>query len=454
MSFSRLLADFVLSDYCFSVPEQVRVLARHSIIDCLGCILAGSKEKSSGIISDYVYSPGENGASTVIGRNFKTNPYNAAMANGFSGHILDYDDMSAALMGHPSTVVLPAVLAVGEQEGISGQKALEAFIIGTEAACAVGKAVQPGHYKNGWHPTSTVGIFGATAAAGRILNLSRDELVNAFGIAASESSGLRQNFGTLTKPFHAGRAAAKGILAASLAKKGLTSAKQIFEGEAGFFNTMCGSANISMPEKLGQQSAFISPGISIKPYPSCAATHNGIDAALHLAGQYNIKPGDIKSIDCGVMPIAKDILIYPRPSTGLEAKFSMNFCVALAIAEREVGLRQFSDQKTRDSLIKSLGDKMNFFVHPELAKLGYRGTLSVILKITTENNDQFTHRVDYTRGDPENPLTENEIIDKYVECASQVIEQTIIDKSLQMLLHLSDLEQIGELLNLLGGKEQ
>ncbi|KFN38144.1 hypothetical protein KN63_05670, partial [Smithella sp. F21] len=387
---------------------------------------------------------------SVIGRNFKTSVYNAAMANGTLGHALDYDDMSASLIGHPSTVVLPAVLALGEYIKISGRRALEAFTLGIEVACAIGRGVNPDHYQNGWHPTASIGVFGATAAAGKILGLSIDQLSHAFGIAGSESSGLRENFGTMTKPLHAGRAATKGVLAAMLASKGLTGAGNIFEGEAGFFKAMTGNYDVEKIYKsVGNPYEVESPGLSIKPYPACGATFNGIDAMLALTTENRIDPENVKKIECGSVPIAKDVLIYPLPKTGLEGKFSMPFCLALALIEGKVALDYFTNQKVSDPVIVKLMGKTNLYIDPELAKIGYRGTFNTIVKISLHDGRKFIKRVDYSKGSPENPLSEKELLDKYADCAGRCVPKKGISRSVKILKELQQSSDLTDLVSIL-----
>ena len=415
MFLSENIAKYVAKSTYESIPLHILEKAKLCFIDCLGCMIAGSKELAAGILLKYIKSMGGNPVATVVGDNFKTSPYNAAMANGTFGQILDYDDMSSNLIGHPSVIVLPVVLALGEQENINGRKALEAFTIGVEVACAISRGINPHHYKKGWHATSSVGIFGATSAAGKILGLTEEKLINALGIAASEASGLRENLGTMTKSFHAGRAAAKGIMAAILADEGYKSAINIFEGEAGFCNVMAGECDVQKITKtLGDPFEFESPGISIKPYPCCGAAHNGIDAILHLIREYNIKAEEVEKIYCGVVPLAKDVLIFPTPKTGLEGRFSMQFCLALALVEREIKFDHFTDQKVQDPDILRHIKKINMDVNPELAKLGYRGTMNAIIKIKLTDGREYIKRVDHAKGDPMNPLTENELINKYV----------------------------------------
>jgi 2-methylcitrate dehydratase PrpD len=435
MLLSGRLADFVSKTNYEDIPEKV---------------LAGAKEPVSDITVNYIEAMGGNPDASVIGRNLKTSVYNAAMANGVLGHALDYDDMSASLIGHPSTVVLPAVLAMGEYRKISGRQALEAFVLGIEVSCAIGRGANPDHYQNGWHPTTSIGVFGATAAAGKILGLPVERLIHAFGIAGSESSGLRENFGTMTKPLHAGRAAAKGVLAAMLASKGFTGTGNIFEGEAGFFKAMAGNYDLEKIHKsLGNPYEVESPGLSIKPYPACGATFNGIDAMLALIKENKIAPENVKRIECGSVPIAKDVLIYPLPKTGLEGKFSMPFCLALALTEGKVALDHFTDQKVSDPAIVKLMEKTNLYVDPELAKIGYRGTFNTIVKICLNDGREYVKRLDHSKGSPENPLSENELFEKFADCAGRLLSEEKVNRSVKILKDIQQSADLTELMNTL-----
>lgn len=450
MLLSGRLADFVLKTNYEDIPEKVLGKAKHCFVDCLGCMLAGAKEPVAGIIVNYVETMGGNPDASVIGHNLKTSVYNAAMANGVLGHALDYDDMSASLIGHPSTVVLPAVLAMGEYRKISGRQALEAFILGIEVSCAIGRGANPQHYQNGWHPTISIGVFGATAAAGKILGLPVEILIHAFGIAGSESSGLRENFGTMTKPLHAGRAAAKGVLAAMLASKSFTGTGNIFEGEAGFFKAMAGNYDLEKIHKsLGNPYEVESPGLSIKPYPACGAAFNGIDAMLALTKENKIAPENVKKIECGSVPIAKDVLIYPLPKTGLEGKFSMPFCLALALTEGKVALDHFTDQKVSDPVIVKLMGKTTLYVDPELAKIGYRGTFNTIVKICLNDGREYVKRLDHSKGSPENPLSETELFDKYADCAGRLLSEEKVSRSVKILKDIQQSADLTDLMNIL-----
>lgn len=443
---SEKLTEFVLKTRYEDIPAKVLEKARHSFIDCLGCILAGKGEPIANIMVSFVKTKGEKPDASVIGCGLKTSVYNAAMANGTLGHALDYDDMSANLIGHPSTVILPTVLALGEYKRINGRQALEAFTLGVEVACAIGRGANPQHYQNGWHPTSSIGVFGATAAAGKILNLSKENFINAFGVAASESAGLRENFGTMTKPLHAGSAAARGVFAAMLASEGFTAARNIFEGDAGFFKVMAGKYDLERTSaSLGNPFELESPGLSIKPYPACGAAFNGIDAMMALVKEQEIKPEEVEEIECRSVPIAKDVLIYPLPKTGLEGKFSMSFCLAVPLVEKRLTLDHFTDQKVLDPVIVSLMKKVSLIVDPELARMGYRGTFNTILKIKMNDGREYTKRVDHSKGSPNNPLSEDELMNKYIDCAGRALPEEKVNESVKILKNLFQLADLNEL---------
>lgn len=450
MLLSRQFAKFVLETDYDSIPQTALQRAKHHIIDCLGCMLAGTREPLAGILGTYLDTAGGKPQASILGSEVQTSIYNAAMVNGTLGHALDFDDMSSSLIGHPTTVILPTILALGEYQKISARKALEAYVLGVEVACALGRLMNPGHYQRGWHPTTSLGIFGATAAAGKLLGVSEEELSLAFGIAASESSGIRENFGTMTKPFHAGRASAKGFLSAMLARTGFNSSDRAFEGDAGFLRATCDHYDIEETLKtLGNPYEFVSPGLSIKKYPSCGATSNGIDAMISLAEDNAILPDSVKSIECGSVPIAKDVLIYEMPRNGLEGKFSMHFCLAVALAEKKVTLEHFHDPWINNPTITDLVNKTTFTVAPELAEYGYRGTFNTLLKVSLFNGDEHVLKVDHAKGSPENPLSEAEVFEKYTHCAEGVLPDGKIERSIEMLSDFPLLEDLSDLLKVL-----
>ncbi len=451
MLIAERIADFILQTEWNGISANARDKGAQCFIDCIGCMLAGSREPAPQHALTYAKCMGGNPNATVVGSGWKTSPYLAAMINGISAHVLDYDDVSASMTGHPSAVVVPAVLAAGEVRQISGEAALEAYILGVEVACAISRGLNPKHYSKGWHTTSTLGIFGATAAVSKILGLNRLQIINALGIAASEASGLKINFGTMTKSFHAGQAAAKGLQAAYLAAEGFTSSNVAFEGDAGFYKVTSTECDIHrIAQSMGNPFEFDSPGISLKPYTSCKGTHNGIDASIFLANQYNLQPEDIERILCGVLPIANNILIYPKPATGLEGKFSMNFCVALALANRAVKMDDFTDEIVNSPRLQDLAAKVRMMVDPELSATGtFRGTWDTKVTVTTRDGREYSKRVDHAKGDPGNPLTVQEVLSKYADCAGKVLNADKVHKSAAMLSTLSEVVNLQNVLHVL-----
>ncbi len=448
MTVATTLADFVLRTRWEDLDARVRERAKLCFTDCVGCMVVGSREPAVTIALDYVEAAGAHPRASVVGRGVRTSGYHAAFVNGIAAHVLDYDDVSASMTGHPSVTIVPAVLAAGEEVGLSGRRVLEAYVVGLEIAAALGRGLNPAHYRDGWHATSTLGVLGAAAAAGKVLGLGREQLVNALGIAASEASGLKVNFGTMTKSFHAGRAAAKGLQAARLAAGGFTASPMALEGEAGFFATMASSSSVeTVMHTLGNPFELENPGISLKPYASCKGTHNGIDAALFLARSHDLDPARIARVTCDVLPVAKDILVHLEPATALEAKFSMNFCVALALTRRAVRLEDFADEVVKDPRLRELSAKVELRVDPQLASGGYfRGTWDTVVTVTTTEGREYRHRIDHARGDPGNPLTEGEVLDKFADCAERVLSPPRVRDAAAAL---STLDQTGDVSTLL-----
>lgn len=441
------LAEFAAKVSYADMPGEVIAKGKERFLDTLGCILAGGKDETAKIILRFIEDLGGRPESRIIGFSHKTSAPHAALANGTIGHALDYDDSQLSLIGHPSVVILPAVLSIGEREKASGKKVLEAFQVGVEVACKVGRGVNPKLYNNGWHATGVVGILGAAVAVGKLLGLDVDQMTTAIGLAASQACGLRENFGTMTKPFHAGKAAEGGVISALLVKNGFTAAKNILEAKRGFCNAFSGEYDLAkMVKNLGNPYEIISPGVHTKPYPSCLATHSMIEAAISLAQEQNINPEEIVSVECGVDPLAMEVLIHDHPKTSLEGKFSAQFVTAISFSDRKASLDLFKDEKVQDPKTVALMEKIRMVLHPNLEKVYIPS--STIVTVRLKNNRDFTKRVDIAKGNPENPLSEKEIIAKFQGCAESVISKERVDQSIQTILNLDKIADINQLMDL------
>ena len=451
------VAHFIAQTQVENISQDVLNMSRLGITDVIGVALAGLKEKQSEIITDYARRTGGVAECSVIGAGFKTSPYLAALVNGTMGHALDYDDLAVSLIGHPSVFLAPAILAIGESIGASGEDVLTAYVVGYEVACCVAGPILQSHYVQGWHSTATFGSLGAAAAAAWLLKLNVHQARMALGVAASLAGGLRQNFGTMTKPLHAGKAAANGVQAALLAQAGFTADENIIEAPLGFakvfgHNEEADWAKAS--ENLGRIFLITSAvGLSIKPYPSCGFTHPAIDAALYIKKEYKVNADDVAEVELGVSPFDKQILIHHSPKTGLEGKFSLEYTVARALLSGGVRLRHLTDEAVAEPQVKSLMKKMRWVEKYPLPVMGTAeglGTKSVTVRL--KDGREFPKEVTIAKGMPQNPLTLDEFNSKFRDCASTALSEEDVAKSLSILTNLQEVENIKELMEILAGK--
>jgi 2-methylcitrate dehydratase PrpD len=424
---TRELAEFVVNTKYSDLPRDVLDLGRKSILDAIGLALAGSVAKIGGITEAYLESLASTRVdATVIGRERKTAVRFAAYANGVGIHADDYDDTQLAvapdrvygLLTHPTAPCLPAALAIAESRGMSGRDLTLACHVGVEVECKIAEAIAPRHYEDGFHSTGTCGPFASAAAAAKLYRFDAARCARAFGIAASESAGLRENFGTMTKPFHAGRAAESGIVAADLAALDWTASEDILEAPRGFFHAAGGSYDpAAIHGKLGHPWTFASPGVSIKPFPSGSLTHPAMTELLRLIRKDNIRAGEVERVDVGTNKNMPNALIHHRPTDSLQAKFSMEFCVAALLLYGKAGLNEFTDEVVRRPEVQRMIERVHFGVHPEAERAGYN-KMTTILEIHLKDGRTISGRADFGKGSPADPMTFDEIAAKFLDCAS------------------------------------
>jgi 2-methylcitrate dehydratase PrpD len=361
-SVAARIAEFISKTELSDIPLKVRETAKLHLIDGLATMIAGSDDGASRAIRDYLGGLDCNAEATVIGATKKFAAQHAALANGVQGHVLDYDDAQLATLSsrpfgqqtHPTTPVLAAALALAEKTRCTGAHFLTAYIVGVEIACRLGDAVNPSHYLDGFHPTGTFGTFGAAAAGSHLLQLDKQRCAWAMGIAGTLASGVRANRGTMTKSLNAGRAAENGVMAAMLARHGFTASENIFEDAMGYFSAAC--RNQYDPKLLffGKPFFFAKPGITIKLYPCAGVMHPLLDLLLKLVCRYDIRPGAVDRVEVTLPARSALPLVYKRPKNSLQAKFSLPFAVAVALADRAAGLEQYTDLKVKDRRIAAL----------------------------------------------------------------------------------------------------
>jgi 2-methylcitrate dehydratase PrpD len=458
MGLTQEVANFVATIKYRDIPHDVVQLARGFILDGLGVALAGSTDECSRIVQDHIRRQAGRGESSVLGTSIIAPAAKAALANGVAGHAMDYDDTQLStskeavygLLTHPTTPVLAAALAIGEKVKISGSEFVLAYLLGVEIECRIADAINPRHYQSGFHSTATMGGLGAAMAVGKLLRLKEEPLIRTLGIAASMASGLRENFGTMTKPLHAGRAAENGVNAALLARDGFTAADNILEARRGFFNAMAGGYDESkISGRLGAPYFMKEPGISIKPYPSGSLSHPAQDLILDLVKNHDLRAADIERIDVGTNSNVPNALIYPMPKTALEGKFSIPFCMAIAVLERKAGIGQFQDRKVRDKKVIELMKRVTLYVDDELEKLGYDQVRSRI-RIALKNGRTIEGRYDVARGHPEKPMSWADLGDKFRDCAALVLPEKNAEDVIDLVGRIEELKSLNPLLRALG----
>jgi 2-methylcitrate dehydratase PrpD len=424
------VADFIVNTRYTDLPGDVIELARKSILDGLGLALCGSVAKSGEIVRTYIQSGGLTGsgsnAATVIGSALKAPARFAAFANGVGIHADDYDDTQLAvaedrvygLLTHPTAPVLPGTLALAETRSMSGRDLMLAYNLGVEVECKIAEAIAPRHYEEGFHTTGTVGVFGSATAAAKLYGLDRAHVLIALGIAASEGAGLRENFGTMTKPFHAGRAAENGVVAADMAKLGWTAADTILEAPRGFFQAAGGGFDPgAIMGKLGKPWAFVSPGISIKPFPSGSLSHPGMSEMLDLIREHRITADQVERVKVGTNRNMPNTMIHHHPTDYLQAKFSMEFCMAALLLYGKAGLLEFNNEVVNRPAVQEMIKRVDFGVDPVAEAAGYN-KMTTIISIKLKDGRTVSGRADFAKGSPANPISYEEVGAKFLDCAS------------------------------------
>ncbi|MDQ0340774.1 2-methylcitrate dehydratase PrpD [Caldalkalibacillus uzonensis] len=408
---SQSLASFIHRTKYEYLEEDVVQFTKLCILDWLGSALAGSHYKPVQILKAFIDEMGGNPqASLVTGG--KTSVYQAALVNGASSHMVELDDIHKASIIHAATVIIPAAVAVAEYRQKSGQDLITAVVVGYDVAFRIGEAVSPSHYRY-WHNTATCGTFGAAAAAAKLLELDEEQIINTLGTAGTQAAGLWQfiDDGAMTKQLHPGKAAMEGVLAAITAQKGFTGAKRILEGPRGFFKAMCEEADESkVTQQLGE--VFKIKENSFKIHASCRHTHQPIDVVLELQKTYNIAPADIRHIRVRTYQSAIEIAGYANPESVYASKFSIPYCVAVALEKGSAGLDDFNERNLQDPNIRNLMEKVEVVLDPEIEE-EYPHKWASLVEMELNDGRQLSQHVDFPKGDPENPVTKEDLINKF-----------------------------------------
>ena len=449
---TKYVVEFVRSTKFSDLPADVIELGKKSILDGLGLALAGARAQNGKLFREYCAGLGlpDRGA-TVMGTNRKLTPRFAAFANGLAIHVEDFDDTQLAaakdrvygLLTHPTAPVLPALLALSEGSETSAKDFLVAYHLGVEVECKIAEAISPRHYEDGFHTTGTVGVFGSTTACAKLRGFDESQLARSFGIAASQGAGLRENFGTMMKSFHAGHAAEIGVFSCDLAALGWTGAEQILEADRGFLHAAGGGYDPeSINHKLGHPWTFAEPGVSIKPYPCGSLTHPGMTEMQRLIRTEKIKAADVDYVEVGTNHNIPNALIHHHPKNNLQAKFSMEFCLAILLVEGKAGLGEFTDAVVNRLDVQAMIERIRFGTDPEAEKAGY-DKMTTILKIHMKDGRVISGRADFGKGSPANPMSYDEVAEKFQGCADYA--QWPADRARKIIEIVRNLETVQDM---------
>ena len=411
---TRRLAAYVVASKHADLPAPVRKEAQRTLLNWMGCAVGGSRHETLdaaiGALAPFSGPP----QATVVGRRERMDVLHAALMNGISSHVFDFDDTHLKTVIHPAGPVASAILALSEHRPVSGTDFLNALVVGIEVECRIGNAVYPAHYDRGWHITGTAGVFGSAAACGRLLGLNERQMVWALGIAAAQPVGLREMFGSMTKSFHPGRAAQNGLTAALLASRNFTSTEVGLEGKSGWANVLSTTRDYTeITGHLGQSYELALN--TYKPFACGIVIHPTIDACVQLRNQHTLTAADIERIDLGVHPLVLELTGKKAPQTGLESKFSVYFAAAVAIVRGSAGMRDFSDENARDPVIVGLRERVVATIDPAVKEE------QVKARVTLKDGRVLNLFVEHVVGSLERPMSDADLEAKFLDLARGVL---------------------------------
>lgn len=449
---TEAMARTALAVSAADLPETGRAVVTAAILDCLACAVAGSATDVGQIAAHWLRNTGGKPLATVIGSEVKVAPAHAGWANAIAGHALDYDDVSVR-MTHPSVTIVPGIWAIAEARSLPGSLVMDAYLAGFEIESRLCKVLNPAHYEAGWHTTGTLGVFGATAAAARILGLDLAATRNALGIAASSAAGIRRNAGSMVKPLHAGHASFHGVQAAELADAGFTASPSVMTGSSSFLDVFVGTDNELASELIEAfapdvRHELVEGGIAFKRFTCCGAIHTAIDALLDLVAEHQITADDVSRIAVRVNRLVPNVLTHHVTRNPLEGKFSLEYSLAVALADGDAGLEQYTYKRAADDALVALMERVDVIVDESIpVNLAFFPS-----DVTIERRSGATvnKRVDVARGYPSKPLSREQLERKVQGCCRGLLGDAGIDELASNVLDLGSCPDVTPVARLLG----
>jgi 2-methylcitrate dehydratase PrpD len=438
MQVTRTLAKFLVSHKAADLPEAVRHEGARALLNWVACAVGASKHETVKRALSALYDLSGPRDATILGRSERVDIFQAALLNGTTSHTFDFDDTHLKSVIHPSGPVASAILALAERQPVSGRDFLHAFLLGVEAECRIGRSVFPNHYDAGWHITATAGVFGATAAAGRLLKLNEQQMVWALGTAATHACGIRETFGSMAKPLHPGIAARNGLMSALLAKKNVTSAEQGIEGRRGFAAVLSTKFDpLAITEGLGKSWEIMSN--SYKPYACGVVIHPAIDGCIQLRNEHQLKLDDIARIDLKVHPLVLELCARREPKTGLEGKFSIFHSCAAAILLGEGGEAAYSDAIVRNAKVIRLRDQVSAIVQAGVAED------QVHIRMKLKDGRVLEKIIEHCAGSVDNPMSDAALEAKFRAQCKGILPAAQTDKLVGLCWNVGKLKSAAEI---------
>ena len=409
------LAEYVLAARLEDIPPDVRKEARRALVNYVGCALGGSRHEAEDITLAALGPLAGPATSAVLGRRERTDPMLASLLNGISSHVHDFDDTTPRNYIHPTSPVASALFAYAGSRGVRGADLELAFILGFEAVSRIGNATYPAHYDAGWHSTGSIGVFGAAIAIGKLLGLSHRQMVWAIGLAATQSCGLREMFGSMAKSFHPGRSAQSGYMAALLAQQNFTAGVQAIEGPRGFAAVQSSAYDLArITHRLG--SDFELRVNAYKPFPCGIVVHPTIDACIQLRERHRIDPQHIAAVRLRVAPLVKDLCDKRDIGTGLEGKFSAYHAAAIGLVRGKAGLGEFTDETVNEPLVRQVRSRVESTGDPAVPEDGVR------VEVELADGRRFGIELDHSLGNLERPLSDTQLEAKFLDQSGVLTE--------------------------------
>lgn len=452
MSFALELARRICALDFGELPAEAVHWAKVGILDTVGVTLAGAQEEATRVLAAVTLRGGSGGPALVFGSATRARALDAALVNGTAAHALDYDDCNNTLGGHPSAPILPALFALADETGASGREFIAAYVAGFETECKLGLGLNFHQYTHGWHPTTTLGVFGCAAACAKLFGLSEERTATALAIAASLASGIKSNFGTMVKPLHVGHCNRSGLLAAALAREGFTANLDAFEHKQGYFNVYNGPGNYDAGKILpawGRPFDIVEPGIAIKQYPCCGSTHPAVDAALKLARAHALDPDAIERVEVRIHARRLEHTDRPDPRSALDAKFSVQYCVARAIADRRLAIEHFEGRAFEEPAVRRLLGRVCAAPYTT-AQFPADNHFGAEVRIALRGGAVLCAKVEQPLGrTARNALPPERLREKFEDCASRALAREQAVAAYSAIQRLESLEDMRELTALL-----